>query len=471
MSAVQKNVLLINPWITDFVAYDFWLKPLGLLYVGSALKQNGYSVYLLDCMDRFHQSAPLSQRKSKPDGTGKFYKEIIQKPQILQHVPRRFGRYGLPKHIVIRELKKISVPDVIFITSGMTYWYSGVYEMIETVKDLFPNTPVVLGGIYATLCTEHAEEYSGADYVIKGRGEIQGLKIADELTETVRPAGFYDSVDDTIFPAYDLYKELPSAAVITSRGCPYSCPFCASRILEPHYTRQNPEKSADQIIRLAKEFGTKHIAFYDDALLLEKEKYFVPMLEKIDNLNLNIAFHTPNGLQPSQIDKSVAMLMKRAGFQTIRLSYETINPEWQKIMKKVVDSDIANAVSSLLEAGFDRKQIGAYIMMGLPRQKPEEVARSMIFILQQGIKVSLAAFSPIHGTRLFSEMVEENIINKDIDPLLTNNSVFPTKGYGMQREDFITLGTVAAEANTLINNNLNPLENRSWVKKIEKIIK
>jgi hypothetical protein len=60
------------------------------------------------------------------------------------------------------------VPDVIFVTSVVTYWYSGVFEVIGEVKRVFPQTPVILGGIYATVCQEHAVQHSGADHVVSG---------------------------------------------------------------------------------------------------------------------------------------------------------------------------------------------------------------------------------------------------------------------------------------------------------------
>jgi hypothetical protein len=44
-----KKILLINPWIHDFAAYDFWLKPLGLLYLGGLLRQNGHQIHFIDC--------------------------------------------------------------------------------------------------------------------------------------------------------------------------------------------------------------------------------------------------------------------------------------------------------------------------------------------------------------------------------------------------------------------------------------
>ncbi|MBC7189566.1 hypothetical protein H5U35_05050, partial [Candidatus Aerophobetes bacterium] len=50
----EMNVLLINPWIYDFAAYDLWVKPLGLLRIASFLEEFGHKVYLLNCLDRHH---------------------------------------------------------------------------------------------------------------------------------------------------------------------------------------------------------------------------------------------------------------------------------------------------------------------------------------------------------------------------------------------------------------------------------
>ncbi|PJA54883.1 MAG: radical SAM protein, partial [Candidatus Marinimicrobia bacterium CG_4_9_14_3_um_filter_48_9] len=93
----MPRLLLINPWITDFAAYDLWLKPLGLLYIGAYLRAAGYEIDLIDCMDRNHPSVSglMKPGDSKPDGRGKFYKTELPKPESLHHIPRRWGRYGI----------------------------------------------------------------------------------------------------------------------------------------------------------------------------------------------------------------------------------------------------------------------------------------------------------------------------------------------------------------------------------------
>ncbi len=90
------NLLLINPWIYDFTAYDFWSKPLGLLYIASILRKQGYKVSHIDCMDRYNQEILKLQNRESPQndelGRGSFYKEEIKKPEVLKNIPRRFSR-------------------------------------------------------------------------------------------------------------------------------------------------------------------------------------------------------------------------------------------------------------------------------------------------------------------------------------------------------------------------------------------
>ena len=51
---MKGKVLLISPWIYDFAAYDLWSEPLGLLYIAALLREYGYEVSLIDCLDRHH---------------------------------------------------------------------------------------------------------------------------------------------------------------------------------------------------------------------------------------------------------------------------------------------------------------------------------------------------------------------------------------------------------------------------------
>jgi len=116
--APKRVVLLVNPWVHDFSAYDFWMKPLGLLYLGSILRSSGYEVRLLDCLD--FASMPekykveLKPPKRRDFGRGHFYREVIPKPEALRDVTRHYRRYGIPPEATTRILAALPRPDLIW---------------------------------------------------------------------------------------------------------------------------------------------------------------------------------------------------------------------------------------------------------------------------------------------------------------------------------------------------------------------
>ena len=138
MKRDTPHILLVNPWIHDFAAYDFWAKPLGLLTIASILGYHGFNVTYLDCLDRFHSETPQSDPYAR-NGRGPYLKTLIPKPQGLEDVPRKFSRYGIRKNWFRKDLRSISKPALVLMTSLMTYWYPGVQEAIGVVKEIFPD--------------------------------------------------------------------------------------------------------------------------------------------------------------------------------------------------------------------------------------------------------------------------------------------------------------------------------------------
>ena len=58
-----RTILLINPWIHDVAAYDFWVRPLGLLYLASLLRAGGFSVRIIDCLDSSGKTPPAALKR------------------------------------------------------------------------------------------------------------------------------------------------------------------------------------------------------------------------------------------------------------------------------------------------------------------------------------------------------------------------------------------------------------------------
>lgn len=410
----KGRVLLVNPWIYDFAAYNLWIEPLGLLTIAAALRDAGYQVAVLDCLAP-HPGAP----RPRPDGSGKLLKTVVAKPEALATIPRRFGRYGMPLAQFDAALAGLQPPNLVLVASGMTYWYPGVVEAIRRVRSRFGAVPVALGGVYATLCMEHARRYSGADRVIAGPGVLAAIRFADEITGHDSQAERY--ADPCAWPvaARDLALR-PFAGLVTSWGCPLQCTYCASRRLQPAFVQREP-KAVVQELSVCLRQGVRDVAFYDDALLLDAGRHLVPILEGVLALGLRACFHTPNGLHASQITGELAILMRRAGFATLRLSLETIDTERQRTTGgKVTTGALECAVGHLQAAGFGPGELGVYILAGLPGQPLSEVAETVRFVQGLHVQAKLALFSPIPGTP-----DGDRALPPGADPLLHSNTVFP----------------------------------------------
>jgi radical SAM superfamily enzyme YgiQ (UPF0313 family) len=435
---VKGRILLINPWIYDFAAYCEWSEPLGLLSVAALLEENGYQIALVDCLDRHHPGLPTRPRDDAY-GCGKFLKTIVQKPPALSAVPRRYGRYGLPLEVFEQERKAQPCPDVVLVTSGMTYWYPGAFAAIEKVRTSFPGVPIVLGGPYATLCRHHAISNSGADYVLSGEGEIQALRLVDQLTGHESDYARYEgSLDALPPPLHALRRNQGYVAIQTTRGCPFHCTYCASSLLHPEGFRQRePRRVVDEIEFCREWLGIRDFAFYDDALLVDSDRHLHLLLDLVLERGLDCRFHTPNGLHAACIDAELASKMYRAGFKTIRIGLETSDPAEQvRSGGKVSTESFQQAIRNLRSAGFEPADITAYVLLGLPGQSVPQAKDSVAFAHECGARVQITLYSLIPGTVEWTRAVRTWGIDPHADPLLHNDSIYPFPWCDATLEDF-----------------------------------
>jgi radical SAM superfamily enzyme YgiQ (UPF0313 family) len=424
----MARVLCIHPWIVDFAAYNTWIEPLGLLTVAAVLREAGHQVALIDCLDRHHPAvtgspAPTPHSPRDTYGCGPFPKVELPKPPLLAHVPRRWGRYGLPVEVFQAELEAQPRPDAVLVTCAMTYWYPGAFEAVRRVKARWPTVPVALGGTYATLCTDHARAHAGVDAVLPGPGECAALKWVGGVTGNFSPSLH----EKDLFPAHDLRRPQGYVAVHTARGCPFDCPYCAASLLCPGgWQPRDPLRVVAEIAWCARDLGARDVAFYDDALLVDAVHHIAPLLEAVIARCLPVRFHTPNGLHARYLDRPLARLMRRAGFVTVRLGLETADPAQQAYDGAKVDDDaFAHAAEALYAAGFTPREVGAYVLIARPEQQLRDVEATVAFAHRLRVPVYPAQFSPIPGTLEAEAAVAAGCLPADADPLLHNNSIYP----------------------------------------------
>jgi hypothetical protein len=406
---MKPKILLVNPPIYDFAAYDFWLKPAGMLTVAGFLRGR-VDFKLFDYLNRL---APFmaGQKKLESDrwGRGRFYCWQIPVPSALEAIPRYFRRFGLPRNLFTNFLAKQEPFDFVMVQTTMTYWYNGLQEVIEDVRKLQSQAKIILGGNYVTLCRDHAQTL-GADLLVEGTN--------------LEPLWEYLGIQpDMQQPAlWEVYDKLKVGVLKLTEGCPFSCTYCSVPKVYGKFRPRSLEHSLAELDLLCR-LGAENIAFYDDALLFDADKVLIPFLSEVLRRNVRVNFHSPNALNARFINQELAELMVRAGFTTFYLGFESASAQWQKKTgSKVFSEELEKATRHLITAGAEPDNITAYQILGHPHIGIQHLEESMRFVNSLGIRGMLADFSPIPGTP------DGDYCRKWVDmdePLMHNKTAFP----------------------------------------------
>lgn len=409
----MSKIAVINPYVTDFKLYDEWMHPLGLYFLLTLLKKNGHDVSFFNCLQ---QSTNSSQKKFN---TGRFDYVEIEKPALYEEINRKYKLYGRPENELKEFLLSIPHPDLICVGSMMTYWAPGVMKTIKIIRELFTDIPIIIGGIAAQLIPDYFRAQINNCIIAGPLFTMSSNYLPISLTRALSP-------EDSLIDALSMEKKSHGALLI-SLGCPLLCSYCASKKLQPHYISRPLPVITKEVEYMITQLGIEDFAFYDDALLFKPELTLIPFLEYVKRENFNVRFHTPNGLHLRFVNEELVLLLRQAGFKTLRFGYESSALKHHKdTCSKVFRDEAAKKINIIKKCGFLPSEIGIYIMAGLKEQTPAEVLEEMDFIGSLGVNVKPVFLSPVPGTLLFHDYVQQfpQLLS---DPLWHNDSFFITR--------------------------------------------
>jgi len=402
--------------------------PLGTLYAASYLRQHGYDVALFDAM--------LAESEDE------WAKAIDEhKPQYAIIYEDNFNYLSKMCLLRMRE---------------------AAFKMIEMAKTR--GCVVILCGADAT---DHYAEYleKGADYCLLGEGEETLIELLNLLSgkhdaqlESILGLAYKSLVsnppilrnarrpditnlDKLPFPAWDLvYVEKYRAIwekqhgyfsmnMVTTRGCPYHCNWCAKPIWGQRYNSRSPENVVAEMKWLKENFAPDHIWFADDILGLKPDwiEKFEALLQEADAA---IPFKC---LQRADLvnDKTAAALAK-AGCKTVWIGAESGSQKILDAMEKGdTVADIYNAAQLLRANGIE---VGFFLQFGYPGETWEDVQKTMKMVRECapddiGISVSY----PLPGTKFFERVKlelgeKQNWVDSD-DLAMLYHGPFPSEFY------------------------------------------
>ncbi len=329
-------------------------------------------------------------------------------------------------------VRRVSDCDIVGITC-LSAFYLEVADLSRKLKK--NNKIVVLGGVHPSILPEQSLKDSQADYVVVGEGEItfDELLVSLEKGEkpelpgiyylgqkNFRPRELLPELDALPFPDWEgmdprnyqkaphgaLIKNFPVAPVVTTRGCPYACKFCASPSFWGQRLRaRSPKKVVEEIEYLVRDFGVREIHFEDDNLTLRRE-HVRAICNLILEKNIKISWATPNGIRADQVDAEILALMKKAGCYYVVFGIESGNQViLENINKKETLSDIEKAVK--LAHGLGMLTQGFFIF-GLPGETEATIKNSIEFAKKIPLdRAQFLILDLLPGSALWQEHKEE----------------------------------------------------------------
>lgn len=322
-------------------------------------------------------------------------------------------------HDLVTELRtyiKRFEPDVIGISIRLVHGYV-IDETAEfntrhldlrlRVKDVVDcvrhttSAPIILGGPGFNYYVSDWLEYLDLDYGIRGEADysfplylerleqggdlttVPGCVLRDNGKFRKAPRDRVKNLDETAFPAYELfdldqyYQHGISPAILTKRGCAFSCTYCPYRSLEgPRYRLKSPARVADEIKHVQQVQSPKMFMFCENNFNVPKF-HAEAICREIIARKLEIQWGTGD-LRPMSVTDDFCHLLKESGCGYVNLSVESGSETMLQSMRRGYSvTDVRQSFACLEKAGIP---FGASLMIGAPGETPDTVAESLAMI-------------------------------------------------------------------------------------------
>jgi anaerobic magnesium-protoporphyrin IX monomethyl ester cyclase len=374
--------------------------PLGTLYAASYMRQRGANVALFDAM--------LAESTQEWEQA------------LAQHQPR----YAVLFEDNFNYLSKMSLLRM----------REAAFDMIRMAKQR--NITVIAAGADMT---DHAESYlrHGADYVLIGEGEETLAELIDRLEQSAPPAEselyaikslaylsedrviktparpVIKRLDDLPFPAWDLvdhakYRALwqqhhgyYSVNMVTTRGCPFHCNWCAKPIWGQRYGVRSPQNVVEEMAWLKANFGPDQLWFMDDIMGIQ-DRWIEEFADLLDAQDLHLPFKSLNRVDLLLRGKTIPALA-RAGAKIVWVGAESGS---QKILDAM---DKGTQVTQIYEATRQLHQHGVkvafFLQFGYPGETREDIELTLKMVrdlMPDDIGISVSY--PLPGTPFYERV-------------------------------------------------------------------
>src|SRR3989339_53363 len=405
----KKRILLISPPFYRLMGSHFNGLNLGLSYIAAVLQQQGHEVRIYNA-DYLDTDSYLNQR------------------EIFQHYGAYKEALNDLNHPIWEEvsdaIKAFSL-DVVGI-SVYTAAIKSSKNIARMIKAVNEKILVIVGGPHPTLDAEGTLQCQDFDLAIRGEGEENFLELlSGKETQSIlglsyrkgtkiihnpdRP--FIENLDSIPLPSRDLFwnngqglKKLDLGYILTGRGCPFCCTFCASPAIWKRKTRfRSVESVLREIEMVLKDNPTTIIYFVDDTFTLKKDRA-KEICRQIIERGYNFKWKCDT--RADCLDEELVKLMKWAGCICAKIGVESGSERIIKQIKKNATKEVMMRAARLIKAAGI--SLTVYLMAGFPGETDADLRETIEFAKElQADYYSLSVLAPYYGTEIYEEVKDK----------------------------------------------------------------
>lgn len=360
--------------------------PIGLMYVGAVAREAGHQVRILD---------------------------------------RNIDYFSLSK-------MKSFKPDIVGITSMTGPMLLDAVHVSKKAKEILgKETPVVWGGVHASILPDETLQNDYIDYVVVGEGEYTFLDLVEALNNGSREIGAIQGLawkeagrvkvnqPRPVLKNLDVLPYLPwdlvnagkyfdiEIVLVSSRGCPFSCSFCLSgrRGPEYHYRSFSPGRVVEEIRRIEKITDNRHLKFHDD-FFTSNYSYCKEIFEQLSS-DYSLLLYT----RVTFIDDRFLEMLAR--FRRVWLSFGVESGSermLRKYNKKITVQQVKDAFA--LCRGRKNIRTKASVILGAPTETREEIDMTLNLMKEiNPTRHTYCVYTPYPGSELYDEAVQSNLFH------------------------------------------------------------
>jgi anaerobic magnesium-protoporphyrin IX monomethyl ester cyclase len=424
-NGVTMKVVFVHPhgsnWMgsmKDITTIFNIMPPLGLMSIAAYLEQRGVDVDIIDCY-------------ATPAGIEDLVTEIVSR-----------------------------APDAVGFSCTTSCFLEG-YEIAERLKERAAGITVIFGGAHASAAgASLLDGFPAIDYLVMGEGEetfyelvSSGFRDAGSIPgvgyrldgkgTSGAPRKNIKDLDSLPFPAYHRlpdfpkryylplfsYPKAPNTSMISSRGCPYQCSYCDRSVFKSGFRANSPEYVHAHLEYLHRDFGIRHVFFYDDLFTFDRARIESLCILK-EKKKLPVTYNCIARLE--HVDGELLALLKRSGCWQVNFGIESGDAELLGKHRKAYDLDeVRRKLMMVRKAGL---RVKGLFMIGLPGETEVSIRRTMDYALSLPLdEINVTKFTPFPGAPVYKTIREHGEFTEDWSAMNCMNFVFVPRGLTLER--------------------------------------